>query len=79
MKKKRPLVSILIFLITLTLCGWILKSKVPEKYKKHMCREAERVSKFRCIYLGISEEKCDDIASEAFRGCYDSLPEKYAE
>jgi len=51
---------------------------VSDDYKQHMCSEAERGAAFRCNYLGVAEETCTDIAGEAFRLCYDSMPEKYA-
>ena len=51
---------------------------VSDGYKRHMCTEAEEGAAFRCKHLGISEEVCSDIASEAFRLCYESMPEKYA-
>ena len=48
---------------------------VPDDYKRRMCLEARRGAPLRCDYLGISEGVCSDIASEAFRLCYEALPE----
>jgi len=50
---------------------------ISDDYKQYMCSEAERGAAFRCNYLGVAEETCTDIAGEAFRLCYDSMPEKY--
>ena len=54
-------------------------SKVPDSYKRYMCSEAERGSAHRCEYLDIPRDTCTDIAGEAFRLCYESLPEEYAD
>ena len=48
---------------------------VPDDYKRRICSEASRGASSRCDYLGISERVCSDIASEAFRLCYEALPE----
>ena len=51
---------------------------VSDDYKEYMCREAEDGAAFRCNYLGVKEDTCADIAREAFRLCYESMPEEYA-
>lgn len=66
-----------LFMMFVMLVG--CEKRVPDNYKKYMCLEAERGAEFRCQYLGISEETCANIASEAFRVCYGSLPEEYAD
>lgn len=57
----------------LAACRW----PVPAAYKDYMCSEAARGARFRCEYLEVARDTCEDIASEAFRLCYDSLPEEH--
>lgn len=51
---------------------------VSDDYKEYMCSEAERGAAIRCNYLGVRKDTCADIAREAFRLCYESMPAEYA-